>query len=188
MAVTLDTLLRGTSLLRSDKKGQNVYGPTHEFLTLHYFALDSAASWEQLLDELLPQAKFPGAVVRRAVALSVFKSCHIAPSHQRFPHVLWIDSINLVTDLLLDSGAGRFLDCLDGFSFEQMVALRGFSAGSFSELHLLQIMCQLLFLVSKAAAGGSGGSLGYRQSITDKETTTQRTRGSVSSPRPAPIH
>ncbi len=43
---------------------------THEVLTLHCFAIDSAACWEQLLNELLPQAQFPGAVVRRAVALS----------------------------------------------------------------------------------------------------------------------
>ena len=107
--------------MRSDKEGQNVYGPslatveatvvepngmggtttkhvtalglskaTHEFLTLHYFAIDSAAHWEQLLAELFPQARFPGAVVRRAVALSVFRSSHIAPSHRRFPHVLWM--------------------------------------------------------------------------------------------------
>ena len=47
---------------------------THEFLTLHYFAIDSAACWERLLTELIPQARFPGAVVRRAVALSVFQS------------------------------------------------------------------------------------------------------------------
>ena len=66
---------------------------THEFLTLHYFAIDSADWWEQLLTELIPQARFPGAVVRRAVALSVFQSCHIAPSHRRFPHVLWMDSV-----------------------------------------------------------------------------------------------
>ena len=32
---------------------------THEFLTLHYFALDSADSWERLLAELLPHAQFP---------------------------------------------------------------------------------------------------------------------------------
>ncbi len=39
---------------------------THEFLTLHYLAIDSADWWEQLLTELIPQARFPGAVVRRA--------------------------------------------------------------------------------------------------------------------------
>ena len=37
---------------------------THEFLTLHYFALDSAEWWEHILGELLPNARFPGAVVR----------------------------------------------------------------------------------------------------------------------------
>ena len=32
---------------------------THEFLTLHYFALDSADWWERILGELLPNARFP---------------------------------------------------------------------------------------------------------------------------------
>ena len=44
---------------------------THEFLTLHYFAIDSAVWWDRILKELLPRARFPGAVVRRAVAVSV---------------------------------------------------------------------------------------------------------------------
>ena len=38
---------------------------THEFLTLHYFALDSADWWVRILGELLPNARFglwpPGA-------------------------------------------------------------------------------------------------------------------------------
>ena len=37
---------------------------THEFLTLHYFALDSADWWEHILGELLPDARLPDAVVR----------------------------------------------------------------------------------------------------------------------------
>ncbi len=74
---------------------------THEFLTLHYFAIDSAEWWEQILKELIPKARFPGAVVRRAVAVSVFEACHIAPSHRRYPHPLWMDSFSLIADLLL---------------------------------------------------------------------------------------
>ena len=50
---------------------------TQEFLTLHYFALDSAAWWERILKELLPNARFPGAVVRRAVTLPL----HIEDTH-----------------------------------------------------------------------------------------------------------
>ena len=107
---------------------------THEFLVLHYFAIDSAAEWELILHELMPKVRFPGAVVRRAVALRVFEACHIAPSHRRYPHPLWVDSLSLIADLLLGCGVGRYLGC--GFSpaFEQEVALRGFSAGSFSGL------------------------------------------------------
>ena len=69
--------------LRSDRHGQNIYGPSlatiettihhskkrpmhivalgltkamHEFLTLHYFAIDSAASWDTLLAQKIPEA------------------------------------------------------------------------------------------------------------------------------------
>ena len=67
--------------VRSDRHGQNIYGPSlatveatvhysqrrpryivalgltkamHEFLTLHYFAIDSAAGWDELLLKRLP--------------------------------------------------------------------------------------------------------------------------------------
>ena len=170
--------------LRSDKEGQNVYGPslatvettvhepngrggtttyhvtalglseaTHEFLTLHYFALDSASTWDKVLSELLPQAQFPGAVVRRAVAFKVFQSCHIAPSHRRFPHVLWMDALSLVTDLLMGCGVGRYLGSLEGPPFEQEVALRGFSAGSFAGLALLQILWTVPGVVTSSRLG-----------------------------------
>ena len=55
---------------------------THEFLTLHYFALDSAEWWERILGELLPNAQFPDAVVRRTIAYKMFSAVHIAPSHR----------------------------------------------------------------------------------------------------------
>ena len=36
----------------------------------------------------------PGVVVRRAVARKIkVDGCHIAPSHRRFPHPLWLDSL-----------------------------------------------------------------------------------------------
>ena len=48
---------------------------------MHYFALDSAEWWERILGELLPNARFPGAVVRRTVAVKIFADSHIAPLH-----------------------------------------------------------------------------------------------------------
>ena len=99
---------------------------TQEFLTLHYFAIDSAEWWERILKELLPNARFPGAVVRRAVAVKVFDNCHITPSHRRYPHPLWVDSFCLIADLLLGCGVGRYLESLQGPAFQQEVALRTF--------------------------------------------------------------
>ena len=45
---------------------------SHEFLTLHYFALDSAEWWKRILGALLPNAQFPDAVVRRTIAYKMF--------------------------------------------------------------------------------------------------------------------
>ena len=126
---------------------------THEFLTLHYFAIDSAAWWEQILHDLMPQVRFPDAVVRRAVAYNVFQACHIAPSHRRYPHPLWNDSFSLIADLLLGRGVGRYLGCLQGPAFEQAVELRGFSAGSFAGLCLLHILWPIPGITTKGRLG-----------------------------------
>ena len=126
---------------------------THESLVLHYFAIDSAAEWELILHELMPKVRFPGAVVRRAVALRVFEACHIAPSHRRYPHPLWVDSLSLIADLLLGCGVGRYLGCGFGPAFEQEVALRGFSAGSFSGLCFLHILWPIPGVVTKGTLG-----------------------------------
>ena len=80
---------------------------THEFLTLHYFALDSAEWWERILGELLPNAQFPDAVVRRTIAYKMFMAVHIAPSHRRPPHPVWEDSLCLIADLLFGNGMDR---------------------------------------------------------------------------------
>ena len=125
----------------------------HEFLVLHYFAIDSAAEWELILQELMPKVRVPGAVVRRAVALKVFEACHIAPSHRRYPHPLWVDSLSLIADLLLGCGVGRYLGCGFGPAFEQEVALRGFSAGSFSGLCFLHILWPIPGVVTKGILG-----------------------------------
>ena len=67
---------------------------THEFLVLHYFALDSAEHWDDLVRELMPSVVFPGASARRTEALTAFRSAHVPPpSHRRMPHVLWTDSM-----------------------------------------------------------------------------------------------
>ena len=44
----------------------------HEFLVLHYFALDSAKHWDEVLTHVLPTVKLPGAEARRATALEAF--------------------------------------------------------------------------------------------------------------------
>ena len=61
---------------------------THEFLVLHYFALDSAKYWDEVLEHVLPMVGLPGAQVRRATALQVFRVSQIPPSHRRMPHGL----------------------------------------------------------------------------------------------------
>ena len=96
---------------------------TNEFLVLHYFAIDSAEAWDEILRVLLPKVRFPDAVVRRSVALKLFHDCHIAPSHRRFPHQLWLDSMCLISDLLVGCGVGRYLGGGFGPAFEQQVAL-----------------------------------------------------------------
>ena len=101
----------------------------------------------------MPKVRFPGAVVRRAVALRVFEACHIAPSHRRYQHPLWVDSLSLIADLLLGCGVGRYLGCGFGPAFEQKVALRGFSAGSFSGLCFLHILWPIPGVVTKGTLG-----------------------------------
>ena len=126
---------------------------THEFLTQHYFALDSAEWWDRILKELLPEARFPGAVVRRTAAVKVFDSCHVAPSHQRYPHPVWVDSFCLIADLLLGCGVGRYLGSLQGPAFQQEVAVRGFSSGSYSGLCLLHILWPIPGVVTRGCLG-----------------------------------
>ena len=97
--------------------------------------------------------RFPGAVVRRAVVVKVFDNCHIAPSHRRYPHPLWVDSFCLIADLVLGCGVGRYLGSLQGPAFQQAVALRCFSAGSYSGLCLLHILWPIPGVVTKGCLG-----------------------------------
>ena len=49
----------------------------HELLTLHYFATDSASSWDNFLTEHIPIGTWPPADERRQGALDMFEKCHI---------------------------------------------------------------------------------------------------------------
>ena len=92
--VVVPGILGGTPTLQVSSLGRSK--AVHEFLVLHYFALDSAMHWEALVTNLLPAFRLPGASVRRATALEMFRATHIQPSHRRMPHVLWTDSMTLI--------------------------------------------------------------------------------------------
>ena len=53
----------GTETLQVSALGRSK--AAHEFLVLHYFALDSAKHWEELLTDVLPAVRLPGASARR---------------------------------------------------------------------------------------------------------------------------
>ena len=122
-------------------------------MTLHYFALDSADWWERILGELLPNARFPDAVVRRTVAAKMFTAVHIAPSHRRPPHPVWVDSFSLIADRLFGNGVDRYVGAMQGPAFPQEVAVRGFSAGSFSGLAFLHILRPIPRVTTKGCLG-----------------------------------
>ena len=89
--------------VRTDRHGQNIYGPSlatiettvhhpqrrprhivalgltkamHELLTLHYFATDSAAGWDDLMLKRLPGASLLKADATRQIALDMFEVAH----------------------------------------------------------------------------------------------------------------
>ena len=126
---------------------------THEFLTLHYFALDSAEWWERILGQLLPNAHFPDAVVRRTFAYKMFMAAHIAPSHRRPPHPVWEDSLCLIADLLFGNGMDRYVGAMQGPDSPLEVNVRGFSAGSYSGLAFLHILWSIPRVTTKGCLG-----------------------------------
>ena len=126
---------------------------THEFLTLHYFALDSAEWWERILGELLPNAQFPDAVVRRTIAYKMFMAVHIAPSHRRPPHPVWEDSLCLIADLLFGNGMDRYVGAMQGPDSPVEVNVRGFSAGSYAGLAFLHILWSIPRVTTKGCLG-----------------------------------
>ena len=125
----------------------------HEFVVLHYFALDSAKLWDEVLEHVLPTVGLPGAEARRATALEVFGGSHIQPSHRRMPHVLWTDSMTLVWALLLGGRMGRYTGSPDTIILDQRVEVRGFSAGSFAGLSLLQLLWKIPNVASSSKLG-----------------------------------
>ena len=126
---------------------------THEFLTLHYFALDSAEWWERILGELLPNAHFPDAAVRRTFAYKMFIAAHIAPSHRRPPHPVWEDSLCLIADLFFGNGMDRYVGAMQGPDSPLEVNVRGFSAGSYSGLAFLHILWSIPRVSTKGFLG-----------------------------------
>ena len=167
--------------LRSDRRGQNIYGPSlatiettvhhskrrpmhtvalgltkamHEFLTLHYFAIDSAASWDILLAQRIPEATLPNADERRQAALDMFNKCHIAPSHRRLPHPSWTTCLSLLMDLLIGAGKTRYLCSRAVARHLREVFVRGFSAGSYSGICLLHLLWKLPHVTAGGKLGG----------------------------------
>ena len=67
--VVVPGLLGGTQTLQVSALGRSK--AAHEFLVLHYFALDSAKHWEALVSNLLPAVRLPGASARRATTFSL---------------------------------------------------------------------------------------------------------------------
>ena len=166
---------------RSDRHGQSIYGPSlaamettahdrrkrpvhtvalgltkamHEFLTLHYFATDSASSWDTFLTELMPNGTWPGADERRQCALDMFAKSHIAPSYRRLPHPTWTTCISLLLDLLLGAGKARYLCTRPTTRHQREVFVRGFSAGSYSGICLLHLLWKLPYVDVRGKLGG----------------------------------
>ena len=163
--------------VRTDRHGQSIYGPSlatvhhpqrrprhivalaltkamHEFLTLHYFATDSAAGWDELLLKRLPEATLLNASARRLIALDMFEKSHIAPSHRRRPHPSWTTSFSLLVDLLLGAGKTRYLNTRPHARARREVFVRGFSAGSYSGICLLRLLWKLPFVEAHGKLGG----------------------------------
>ena len=111
--------------------------------------------WDVLMSEVLPAVQLPGASARRATALEMFGATHIPPSHRRMPHLLWTDSMTLISNLLMGGRRGRYTGSPDTLVLDQRIDLRGFSAGSFAGLSTLQ----LLWKIPNAVTNGKLGAI-----------------------------
>ena len=120
----------GTETLQVSALGRSK--AVHEFLVLHYFALDSAKHWDEVLSHVLPTVTLPGAKARRATALEAFGASRIPPSHRRMPHVLWTDSMTLIWNLLIGGRMGRYTGSPDTLVYiGPMCRSQGLFSGQF---------------------------------------------------------
>ena len=171
---------RTTFGIRSDKHSQGVYGPSvaaleatrydhrskktivalgktkamHEFLVLHYFAMDSAWKWDSFLSQCLPHGDWVRSDVRRATLMNMFDACHVPPSHRRPAHQSWASSLLLLLDLILGGGKARYLCSGPAAVLPVEVSVRGFSAGSFSGLCLCHLLWRMPNITVKGTLGG----------------------------------
>ncbi len=111
-----------------------------EFLVLHYYATDSAASWYSLLQEWFPQVRWTSPGQLRYLVRQVYRTVHIAPSHRRTPHPCWTGPMNLLLSLILGHGRKRIVSLLGTPPQIVNVLVRGFSAGSFVALTVLHLL------------------------------------------------
>ena len=126
----------------------------HEFLVLHYFAMDSAKGWDSFLSQCLPHGDWVRSDVRRATLMNMFDACHVPPSHRRPAHQSWAASLLLMLDLILGGGKARYLRSGPATALPAEVKLRGFSAGSFSGLCLCHLLWRLPNITVKGTLGG----------------------------------
>ena len=111
-----------------------------EFLVLHYYATDSAASWYSLLQEWFPQVRWTSPGQLRYLVRQIYRMVHIAPSHRRTPHPCWTGPMNLLLSLILGHGRKRIVSLLGPPPQVVNVLVRGFSAGSFVGLTVLHLL------------------------------------------------
>ena len=126
----------------------------HELLTLHYFAIDSAAGWDDLMLKRLPGASLLKADARRQIALDMFEKSHITPSYRRLPHPSWTMCFRLLIDLLIGAGKTRYLGTRPHARHQREVFVRGFSEGSYSGICLLHLLWEFPFVDARGKLGG----------------------------------
>ena len=83
-----------------------------EFLVLHHYATDSAASWYSLLQGWFPQVRWTSPGQLRYLVRQIYRMVHIAPSHRRTPHPCWTGPMNLLFSLILGHGRKQIVSLL----------------------------------------------------------------------------
>ena len=124
-----------------------------EFLVLHYYATDSAASWFDLLQEWFPQVRWPSPGQIRHLAKHIYSRIHVAPSHRRAPHPCWTGPMNLLLSLILGHGRRQIVSLI-GPPPQVNALVRGFSAGSFVGLTVLHLLWKWQALLAQGILGG----------------------------------